>query len=43
MAAFDNWIARTDSLSLQAFCDYVKEKDPENIICIPKVEYDKKK
>lgn len=32
--AFDSWLARTDDPDdMQAFVDYVKSKDPENIVC----------
>lgn len=42
-AAFINWSVRTDDFSIQSFCEYVKSKDPMNIVCVPKIEFDKYK
>lgn len=42
-AALFNWAARTDDFSIQSFCKYVTSKDPINIFCVPKVEFDKHK
>lgn len=38
-SAFINWSERTKDFSIQSFCDYVEEKDPINIICIPTIVY----
>jgi len=34
-AAFDNGLARTETYSVQDFCDYVVSKDPVNLVCQP--------
>jgi hypothetical protein len=39
-SALLNWSLRTDTFTEQSFIDYVKSKDPVNIICITKKEYD---
>lgn len=39
-AALINWSARTTSYNEQSFIRYVKSKDPANLICISKKEYD---
>jgi len=39
--ALDNWLARTRKHTVQSFCEYVTSKDPSNIVCMPKSEFDK--
>jgi hypothetical protein len=38
-AAFDNWIVRTDTYTEKSLCEYIKSKDPVNIIAMPMEEY----
>jgi len=42
-AALMNWSARTDTFTEEDFIEYVKSKDPVNLICVPKKQYDKLK
>lgn len=39
MAAFDNYVARAKFPRIERFCEYVRSKDEENIICISKERY----
>lgn len=39
-AALINWSARTDIFTEESFIEYIKSKDPLNLICVPKNEYD---
>lgn len=39
LSAFENWAVRTKNYTEKSFCDYVKSKDPANIICLTEVEY----
>lgn len=38
VVAFDSWSMRTDTWTIQSFCEYVEGKDP-NFICMPKAKY----
>ena len=39
-AALINWSARTKDFTEEDFIDYVTSKDPTNLICMPKKQYD---
>lgn len=39
-AALINWSARTNTFTEDDFIEYVKSKDPVNLICVNKKRYD---
>lgn len=39
--ALESWINRTDLFTSQDFCDYLKSKNPQNVIALPKTVFDK--
>ena len=41
-AALANWLFRTDTYTAESFCEYVKSKDPINIIALTESEAKKK-
>ena len=42
-AALMNWSARTNTFTEEDFIEYVKLKDPVNLICVTKKRYDELK